>query len=150
MTLPTATTIAGQRRQVWEGKASRTKGGLTKKDLKENKKTGKIVSVRASAAAKSRAEPLKKWNAAVKKAAKEIGCTPVVAPEKGTKLYKLAKKMYTSTKSKKSAKYCNRSASGVKKTKSKCLSSKSCSWVKGRKASKGKSRRVGYCRKSRS
>ena len=48
---PTATTIAGQRRQVWEGRAEQTKGGLTRKDLMENK-SGKIVSRRASRASK--------------------------------------------------------------------------------------------------
>lgn len=50
-TFPTATTTAGQRRQVWEGRALKTKGGLTKTDLRENKQ-GKIVSKRASSAGK--------------------------------------------------------------------------------------------------
>ena len=40
---PTATTLAGQRRQVWEGRALKTKGGLTKDDLMVSK-SGKIVS----------------------------------------------------------------------------------------------------------
>ena len=48
---PTAETIAGQRRQVWEGRAERTKGGLTRADLMMNKQ-GKIVSKRASRASK--------------------------------------------------------------------------------------------------
>lgn len=51
-THPTATTRAGQYRQVWEGRAAKTKGGLTKKDLMLNKE-GKIVSKRASAAGKA-------------------------------------------------------------------------------------------------
>ena len=44
---PTATTLAGQRRQVWEGRAQMTKGGLRKSDLKVSK-SGKIVSARRS------------------------------------------------------------------------------------------------------
>ena len=50
-TFPTATTTAGQRRQVWEGRALKTNGGLTKNDLMQSK-SGKIVSKRASAAGK--------------------------------------------------------------------------------------------------
>lgn len=50
-TFPTATTTAGQRRQVWEGRALQTNGGLTKRDLMKSK-SGKIVSKRASAAGK--------------------------------------------------------------------------------------------------
>ena len=48
---PTATTTAGQRRQVWEGRAEQTRGGLTRKDLMESK-SGRIVSRRASEASK--------------------------------------------------------------------------------------------------
>ena len=51
-TYPTATTRAGQRRQVYEGKALKTFGGLTKDKLMESKSTGKIVSKAASAASK--------------------------------------------------------------------------------------------------
>lgn len=47
-TFPTATTLPGQRRQVFEGKALKTRGGLEKEDLKKNKE-GKIVSKKASA-----------------------------------------------------------------------------------------------------
>ena len=50
-TYPTATTIAEQRRQVYEGRAQKTRSGLTRKDLMRSK-SGKIVSRRASAAAK--------------------------------------------------------------------------------------------------
>ena len=49
---PTAKTIAGQRRQVYLGKARKTRGGLTKADLKVNPKTGRVVSRRASSVAK--------------------------------------------------------------------------------------------------
>lgn len=51
-TYPTATTRAGQRRQVYEGKALKTFGGLTKDKLKISDSTGKIVSKAASAASK--------------------------------------------------------------------------------------------------
>ena len=37
----------GSRRKVWNGTAERTVGGLTKKDLKQNK-YGRIVSVKRS------------------------------------------------------------------------------------------------------
>lgn len=50
---PTAKTLAGQRRQVWEGRAEKTRGGLTRSDLKRSK-TGKIVSSKASKASKQR------------------------------------------------------------------------------------------------
>jgi hypothetical protein len=38
----------GSRRKVWNGPAEKTKGGLTRKDLKKNKH-GRIVSVKRSA-----------------------------------------------------------------------------------------------------
>jgi hypothetical protein len=37
----------GSRRKVWNGTAEKTKGGLTRKDLKQNK-YGRIVSVKRS------------------------------------------------------------------------------------------------------
>jgi hypothetical protein len=37
----------GSRRKVWNGSAEKTKGGLTRKDLKRNK-YGRIVSVKRS------------------------------------------------------------------------------------------------------
>tara|TARA_B110001450_G_scaffold255469_1_gene283105 strand:- start:19699 stop:20055 length:357 start_codon:yes stop_codon:yes gene_type:complete len=45
-------TTAGARRAVWEGRAQKTRGGLTRGDLKVSKSTGKIVSIRASRASK--------------------------------------------------------------------------------------------------
>ena len=48
---PTATTRAGQLRQVYEGRAEETFGGLKRAHLKQNK-TGKIVSKKQSAAGK--------------------------------------------------------------------------------------------------
>ena len=50
---PTATTTKGQRRQVWEGRADMTRGGLTKSDLRVNKQ-GSIVSKKASSAGRKR------------------------------------------------------------------------------------------------
>ena len=40
-------TKIGSRRKVWNGTAEKTKGGLTRKDLKQNK-YGRIVSVKRS------------------------------------------------------------------------------------------------------
>ena len=48
-----AKTTAGIRRAVYEGRLTQTKGGLTADDLMENK-AGKIVSKKASRAAKER------------------------------------------------------------------------------------------------
>lgn len=45
-------TTAGARRAVWEGRAQKTRGGLTRDDLMVSKSTGKIVSKRASRASK--------------------------------------------------------------------------------------------------
>jgi hypothetical protein len=92
---PTATTIAGQRRQVWEGRADMTKSGLKKKDLKVSKTTGKIVSIKASNKAKRMVSPaLKRWRDSVKKAAKHNGVPYSPVPRKGTSLYITARKFY--------------------------------------------------------
>ena len=40
--------VVGSRAQVWHGTADKTSGGLTRKDLAFNKKTGRIVSKRKS------------------------------------------------------------------------------------------------------
>jgi hypothetical protein len=45
-------TTAGARRAVWDGRAQKTRGGLTRDDLTVSKSTGKIVSKRASRASK--------------------------------------------------------------------------------------------------
>ena len=45
------TPIIGSRRQVWNRSRVKTKSGLTRKDLKKNKR-GRIVSKRVSARAK--------------------------------------------------------------------------------------------------
>ena len=49
-----AKTTAGIRRAVFEGRLKQTAGGLTAKDLMVSKSTGKIVSRKASRAAKKR------------------------------------------------------------------------------------------------
>ena len=41
---------------MWEGRAQKTRGGLTRDDLKVSKSTGKIVSKRASRASKKNFE----------------------------------------------------------------------------------------------
>lgn len=54
----------GSRRQVWNGTADKTKGGLTRSDLMLNN-TGKIVSKRASKAASKnfkKNEGMQQWN----------------------------------------------------------------------------------------
>lgn len=57
----------GSRAQVYHGNAERTPGGLTKKDLKMDKK-GEIVSK-----SKSKGEKKNPWIKAVAKAKKELG-----------------------------------------------------------------------------
>lgn len=42
----------GSKRQVFQGRAKHTSGGLVKSDLKRSSSSGKIVSKKASAAAK--------------------------------------------------------------------------------------------------
>ena len=49
-------TTAGARRAVWEGRAMKTRGGLTRDQLKVSKSTGKIVSRKASRASKKNFE----------------------------------------------------------------------------------------------
>ena len=89
---PTATTLAGKYRQIYEGRAERTRSGLTKKDLKVSK-SGKIVSKRASRAAKARQEPLTIWRLAVTEAARELEVDYTI-PKKGTVLYRAARRNY--------------------------------------------------------
>ena len=89
---PTATTLAGRYRQVYEGRAERTRSGLTKKDLKVSK-SGKIVSKRASRAAKGRQKPLAIWRLAVTEAARELEVDYAI-PKKGTALYRAARRKY--------------------------------------------------------
>ena len=56
---PTAGKLGWQRRQVWEGKAEKTRGGLYKRDLKKSK-SGRIVSKKKSAQSKRKQMALKR------------------------------------------------------------------------------------------
>merc|ERR1712118_568985 len=79
---------------VFRGGKEKTSGGMTKSDLIKNK-AGRIVSKKASAAAKKRfATVLKPWNDAVQKARKELGLKGFVAIKKGSALYKKAREFY--------------------------------------------------------
>jgi len=82
------TQAIGSRAQVMNGTAHHTAGGLVKKDLKRNPKTGEIVS-------KDKAKGAKKnpWIKAVVKAKKELGIpkSEMAFPKKGSELYKTAK-----------------------------------------------------------
>jgi len=86
----THTQAVGSRAQVMNGTAHHTTGGLEKKHLKRNPKTGEIVS-------KDKAKGAKKnpWITAVGKAKKELGIPKgeMAFPKKGSELYKTAKAM---------------------------------------------------------
>ena len=80
----------GSRAQVFNGTAHHTTGGLTKKDLKKNPKTGEIVSK-----AKSAGEKKNPWIVAVAKAKKALkikkgGDFEDHKLEKGSPLYEKA------------------------------------------------------------
>ena len=89
---PTATTLAGRYRQVFEGRAFRTHSGLTKKDLTISK-SGKVVSKLKSKSGKTRQEPLAMWRQAVSEAAAELKVKYTI-PKKGTPLYNSARLKY--------------------------------------------------------
>jgi hypothetical protein len=79
---------------VFHGNKEKTYTGLTKGDLMKNSR-GKIVSKKASAAAKKRfATGLKGWVVAVQKARKALGLKGFVAIKKGSALYTKAKELY--------------------------------------------------------
>jgi len=83
----------GSRAQVYNGTAHHTTGGLTKKDLKKNPKTGEIVSK-----AKSAGEKKNPWIVAVAKAKKDLKIKKGAAfedhkLEKGSALYEKAKEL---------------------------------------------------------
>ena len=80
----------GSRAQVFNGTAHHTTGGLVKKDLKKNPKTGEIVSK-----AKSSGEKKNPWIVAVAKAKKELKIKKgeMVLVTKGTPLYEKAKEL---------------------------------------------------------
>jgi DVNP family len=64
----THTQTVGSRAQVMHGTAHHTSGGLTKKDLKKNPKTGEIVPKDKAKAAKKNP-----WIKAVAQAKKDLG-----------------------------------------------------------------------------
>merc|ERR1712080_422470 len=72
------------RNRVWSGKASKSKGGLSKASFTKNK-SGKIVSKKRHAFGQK-----SKWIAAVMRARKELKLKGFVACKKGTAYYKLA------------------------------------------------------------
>merc|ERR1719420_1051667 len=79
---------------VFRGGKEKTYTGMTKSDLVKNK-TGRIVSKKASAAAKKRfSTTIKGWLDAVQKARKELGVKGFVAIKKGSALYKKAQEFY--------------------------------------------------------
>jgi hypothetical protein len=80
----------GSRAQVFNGTAQHTAGGLVKKDLKKNPKTGEIVSK-----AKASSEKKNPWIVAVGKAKKalKIKKSEFTLVTKGTPLYEKAKEL---------------------------------------------------------
>merc|ERR1712131_187814 len=88
------TSVIGTRLQVFRGTKERTAGGLMKKDLMKNKR-GKVISKKAYK--KGRAllnSGIGKWSKAVVEAREKLGITGFCAVKKGTKLYKMARKIY--------------------------------------------------------
>merc|ERR1712150_441944 len=84
---------------VFRGSKVKTVGGLKKSDLKKNK-AGKVVSVKASAAAKKKAgyKKISAWGGAVSKARKALGikgfCPVGGKTAKGKALYAKVKSFY--------------------------------------------------------
>ncbi|CAD7935041.1 unnamed protein product [Amoebophrya sp. A120] len=85
---------------VYKGKRPKTTGGLTKADLKVNKR-GKVVSKKASAAAmkKPQAKIIVKWSSCVKQARASLGFQGVFVPvggktERGQRLYRETRMLY--------------------------------------------------------
>merc|ERR1719510_636391 len=79
---------------VMQGKNEKTAGGLTKTDLTRNSR-GKYVSKKKVAHGKKMfAKGLGKWNAAVKKARKELGLKGFVGVKKGSALHTKATQLY--------------------------------------------------------
>lgn len=89
---PTAKTRAGQYRQVFEGRADRTRSGLTKNDLMLSA-GGRVVSKKAHKAGLKRGEALVAWRQALSQACEEMGVDYNI-PKKGTELYNLAREYY--------------------------------------------------------
>merc|ERR1719277_1839070 len=80
---------------VFKGSKVKTSGGLKKTDLMKNK-SGKIVSKKASAAAKKKKsyKKIMAWSSALAKARKQLGLKKFVPCKKGSALYKATKALY--------------------------------------------------------
>jgi hypothetical protein len=89
---PRLKTLAGERRQVWNGRAARTTGGLQRRDLVQNRR-GKIVSRKKSIAGRRASKPLDLWRKCLSEAAAINNC-PFHIAAKGTAVYRYAKKCY--------------------------------------------------------
>ena len=89
---PNLKTLAGKRRQVWNGRAVRTTGGLRRRDLVQNRR-GKIVSRKKSIAGRRASKPLDLWRECLAEAASVNNC-PFHIAAKGTAVYRYAKKCY--------------------------------------------------------
>ena len=91
--------VFGKRRSVFSGKRVKTFGGLKKDDLRRNK-AGKIVSKKASAAAKKRSgfKKVAAWGKAVSNARKALGikgfCAVGGKSAKGQALLKKVRSLY--------------------------------------------------------
>ena len=128
---PTAKTRAGQYRQVFEGRADRTRSGLTKNDLMLSA-GGRVVSKKAHKAGLQRGEALVAWRQALTQACEEMGVDYNI-PKKGTDLYNLAREYYDAEKG---------IEGGAKRRKNKPSKKKKRSKKKGSKSKKKKRRKV--------
>ena len=94
--------IRGSRRQVYSGSKSSTTGGLGRKHLMKTKK-GRIVSKKASGAAKRNAAKPGSWISFTKTRIKKGGAFKPF-PKRGTQAYKAMMDDYEKYKSKSSPK----------------------------------------------
>lgn len=145
-------TLAVQRRQVFDGRATKTRGGLTAGNLMESN-SGRIVSKKRSTNGKKYgSKNLTAWRKALEAACNDEGVNYTI-PKKGTSLYKRAKAYYASEtpatpkrKAKATAKATPKQQSECNKKKKKdCKDTKDtkCTWVKG---TRGSRMPKGYCR----
>tara|TARA_B110000008_G_C16786561_1_gene490889 strand:+ start:441 stop:848 length:408 start_codon:yes stop_codon:yes gene_type:complete len=128
---PTAKTRAGQYRQVFEGRADRTRSGLTKNDLMLSA-GGRVVSRKAHQAGLQRGGALVAWRHALTRACEEMGVDYNI-PKKGTPLYKLAREYYDADLA---------AGGGKSKKRKRTKSSKKKKKKKKKKKNKSKKKRV--------
>lgn len=84
--------IIGTKRQVWNGTANRTSGGMTRNMLERNP-AGRIVS-KARRLAALRNPKLQKWRMALAVTRKDINLKGFHLIEKGSPYYRVASKYY--------------------------------------------------------